>query len=73
MLDQHANLPSPSTLPPARLIRLPEVEHLTGLSRASIYRQAKAGTFPTSRKIGERAAAWSLGEVEAWVAARLAA
>ena len=70
MHNQH---PTPSAQPPLRLIRLPEVAHLTSLSRASIYRQAKAGTFPTPRKIGERAAAWSLVEVEAWVAAKLAA
>lgn len=70
MHDQHT---SPTIQPPLRLIRLPEVAHLTSLSRASIYRQAKAGTFPAPRKIGERAAAWSLSEVEAWVATKLAA
>lgn len=70
MHEQPAN---PAAQPPLRLIRLPEVTHLTSLSRASIYRQAKAGTFPAPRKIGDRAAAWSLFEVEAWVAARLAA
>lgn len=61
------------TAAPLRLIRLPEVMHITGLSRASVYRLAEAGTFPRPRKIGARASAWSSAEVDGWVAARLAA
>jgi len=58
---------------PVRLIRLPEVMHITGLSRASIYRLSDAGTFPRPRKIGARASAWSSVEIDGWIAARLAA
>ena len=54
------------------LIRIPEVEKRTGLSRASIYRLARVGEFPKSIKIGLRASAWIESEVDAWVHARIA-
>lgn len=57
---------------PPRFLRLPEVTHVTGLSKATIYRQAKSGEFPSPRKIGARASAWLSNEVEAWMTARLA-
>jgi prophage regulatory protein len=44
----------------------------TGLSRASVYRLAAAGVFPSPVKLGERASAWSEQEVAAWIEARLA-
>lgn len=50
-----------------RLIRLPEVQRVTGLSRQSIYRAEAAGRFPLRRRVGRRAVAWSEGEVQAWV------
>lgn len=58
---------------PPRFLRLPEVTRITGLSKATVYRQAKAGEFPSPRKIGARASAWLSNEVEAWMTERLAA
>ncbi|WP_405118782.1 helix-turn-helix transcriptional regulator [Pseudomonas leptonychotis] len=56
------------------LIRLPEVIQKTGLSRMSVYRLMKAGTFPASRKLmgpGRRAPiGWSANEVQAWIEER---
>ena len=40
-----------------RLIRLPQVEAMTGLRRASIYAAASKGTFPKPLKITARASA----------------
>ena len=60
---------------PRRLIRLPALKALTGLSRSSIYRLAQdpglaAEAFPRSVKIGRRAVAWRESEVLAWLDAR---
>ena len=57
---------------PDRLLRLPEVEHLTGLCRSAIYENMQKGTFPKSVKVGRRAATWSESAVQTWIAERLA-
>lgn len=53
-----------------RLLRRPEVESETGLSRTSIYRLMEEGLFPRPRRIGLRAVAWASAEIEAWKASR---
>lgn len=55
------------------LIRLPEVMARTGLSKTSLHRMEVAGRFPHRRRIGDRAVAWDLDEVNAWLASRPAA
>lgn len=55
-----------------RLIRQIEVTRITGLSRASIYRQIDEGTFPKSVSIGGRSVAWVEDEILEWVEARIA-
>ncbi|QDK32541.1 helix-turn-helix transcriptional regulator [Sphingomonas sp. IC081] len=50
------------------LLRRPEVERETGLSRSTIYERMDAGTFPRPRRIGRRAVAWPATEIEAWKA-----
>jgi len=52
------------------LIRLPEVRRLTGLSRSTVYRLEKQGRFVARLRLGERATAWRLDEVMAWIEAR---
>lgn len=52
------------------LLRRPEVERQTGLSRSTIYEKMEAGTFPRPRRIGRRAVAWPEAEIEAWKAAQ---
>ncbi|CAN7520939.1 AlpA family phage regulatory protein [Variovorax paradoxus] len=56
---------------PDRLLRLPEVERLTGLRRSAIYEQMQRGVFPRSVKAGRRAATWSESAVQSWIADRL--
>ena len=41
-----------------RLLRLPEVVEITGLSRSTIDRLTRAGLFPQSRQIAPRAVGW---------------
>lgn len=53
-----------------RLMTRSEVEARTALSRTSIYRKMREGTFPTPLKIGERAVRWPESEIEAWLASR---
>jgi len=68
MLDQNNN-----AAPPSRMMRLPEVMRLTGLSRSTIYRLTGAGEFPRRVKLSERTAAWSEAAVMDWLAVRCAA
>jgi prophage regulatory protein len=50
-----------------RVIRLPEVLKIIGLSRSAIYARIKKGLFPKQIKLGERAAGWFQSEVFAFV------
>ena len=55
-----------------RILRLPEVLRITGLSRASIYRLVRSGTFPPSVKLTARTIGWNSTDIETWIAARAA-
>ena len=50
-----------------RLIRLPEVRERTGVPTSTIYYWIHKGTFPAPKKIGERASAWLLSDIEDWI------
>lgn len=54
------------------LMRLPEVQRLTGLSRSSIYSHAASGLLPKPVKIGARSIAWPSDELSAVINARRA-
>jgi prophage regulatory protein len=54
-----------------RLIRLPQVESLTGLRQAHIYALARRGQFPKPLKIGARASAFRESQVMAWIQDRI--
>ena len=56
-----------------RLVRMPEVKAICGLSRSSIYHLIQEGRFPAPVAIGGRARAWIKHEVEGWVAQRIRA
>ena len=56
--------------PPAKVLRLPEVMHRTGLSRATIYRLMDQGLFPLRRRLSAGAVGWSEEEIEAWIRER---
>ena len=55
-----------------RIIRTEDLTRRLGLSRATIFRNVKAGRFPAPIKISQRAIGWRIDEVEAWIAARVA-
>ena len=54
-----------------RIMRLPEVEVVTGYKRSSIYNFMEEGSFPKSYRLGKRAVGWDSVEVENWVKAKL--
>lgn len=59
-----------TTAPTPRLLRLREVEQLTGLRRSAIYAAAKRGQFPKPRKLTTVASAWLEPEVRQWIESR---
>jgi prophage regulatory protein len=53
-----------------RFIRRPEVEHLTDLSRPTIYRYIQQGQFPEPVKITKRAVGWRESDIIEWMNTR---
>lgn len=55
---------------PLRLLGLREVEHLTSLSKANIYRKINDGTFPVPVQVSKGRVGWHHAEIDAWIASR---
>jgi prophage regulatory protein len=53
------------------MLKLKEVQKMTGLSRSTIYAYIDKGMFPRQVKLGERCVAWVEEEVVAWLDARI--
>ena len=49
------------------LIRRPDVQAMTGLSCAGIYKLMRQGRFPEPLKVTARAVRWRRSELEAWI------
>lgn len=58
---------------PIRILRLPEVMARVGICRASIYLRIADGSFPKQISLGARAVGWLESDIDAWLAARIAA
>ncbi|MEY4750389.1 MAG: hypothetical protein RIQ60_2603 [Pseudomonadota bacterium] len=56
-----------------RLVRIAEVEQITGLKKSSIYGLMKSGKFPNSVRISKRCTAWQEAAVLTWVQDQIAA
>ncbi|WP_444893593.1 helix-turn-helix transcriptional regulator [Microbulbifer sp. TRSA001] len=56
---------------PRRILRLREVERVTGYKRSSIYRMVQEGQFPKQKRIGPGAVGWDSREIEAWIDEKL--
>jgi prophage regulatory protein len=50
-----------------RIMRLPEVKAMTGLSRSTIYFRIDLGTFPKQVSLGGRAVGWLEHEIQEWL------
>ena len=55
-----------------RILRRPEVQHRTGLSRSTIYVRMASGAFPKPLPLGVRAVGWAESEITAWLESRKA-
>lgn len=55
-----------------RILRMPEVEARTGLSRRSIQALVRKGTFPQPIRLSRRAVGWLESEVSVWNLERVA-
>ena len=56
-----------------RMMRIPEIIQVTGLSSATIWRRVKAGDFPSPVRLGSmatRSIGWRESEVEGWLHSR---
>ena len=54
-----------------RIIRRPEVEHISGRGRSDIYSGMAEGTFPKNIRIGKRSVGWIESEIFRWVSERI--
>jgi len=50
-----------------RMLRLPDIKFLTGLSRSTIYLRISTGDFPKPIPLGGRAVGWDEKEIEEWL------
>lgn len=51
---------------PLKLVKLPDVIAFSNKCRSSIFADIKKGTFPAPVRIGLRATAWRVTDLEAW-------
>ncbi|MCI4400265.1 MAG: AlpA family phage regulatory protein [Campylobacteraceae bacterium] len=51
-----------------QLLRLKQVVQLTNISRATIWRWVKAGSFPKPMKITNRVVVWKNSDIQAYIA-----
>ena len=58
---------------PDRIIRIKTVMHRTGLSRSTLYRKIRDGSFPSQIKISIHGAGWRESDVNRWVASPIGA
>lgn len=52
---------------PDRILRLRTVLDLTGLSRATLYRKVKEGSFPAQVQIAARCVGWHESAISEWL------
>ena len=57
-----------------RIMRIPEVTEVTGLSKTTIWRRVKSGDFPAPLRLGSlstRSVGWRFSDVQTWLDSRL--
>lgn len=53
-----------------RVLKLPEVIQVTGLSKSSIYVYKRQGLFPKPINLGPRSVGWIERDIMAWIEAK---
>ncbi len=70
------NAPNTQTAPVGvkdRLLRLPDVERLTGCGKSTIYGLMATGKFPKNLRITRRLSCWKESDIFRWIAEQSAA
>ena len=52
------------------ILRRPDVQAVTGLSRSTIYKWMNEGSFPKPVKLGPRAVGWREADINDWLETR---
>lgn len=52
------------------ILRLPEVERVTGYRRSHIYALEAKGLFPARLALGARSVGWTQSSIRTWIEAR---
>ncbi len=55
---------------PDRILRRPDVEARTGLSRSTLYAMMAEGAFPQPIRLGKRAVGWKDAAIAEWLESR---
>ena len=50
-----------------KILRMPAIISCTGLSRSTIYRKIKEGTFPAQVHISDHCSGWRASTIERWI------
>ncbi len=53
-----------------RVLRWPQVKRLVGLSKSTVWRMERGGSFPRRRQLAVRAVGWDASEIEKWMETR---
>jgi prophage regulatory protein len=56
-----------------KLLRLPQVKSVTGLSKSSIYARISEGTFPKQIPLGPRLVVWVESDIQKWISEQVSA
>ena len=56
-----------------KLLRLPQVKAITGLSKSSIYARISEGTFPKQIPLGPRLVVWVESDIQKWISEQVLA
>ena len=62
--------PVQARAPPCRMLRFADVIECTGLSRTTIWRRVRAGTFPAPISLGENSCGWPENLITEWIESR---
>jgi len=54
-----------------RIIRRPEVQNLTALSKSTIYLRISKGTFPSPIPLGGRLVGWLEADIQNWIESKI--
>ena len=56
-----------------KLLRLPQVKTITGLSKSTVYARIAEGTFPKQIPIGPRLVVWVESDIQNWISEQVSA